>query len=251
MVEALGEMQIATSIIDDTKASNTIKHPIDANYERLNLARMHPLDHDSEEFKILEKYVKNTHGDSHNWFNLNILEVYDIERQGEREQFKKLHNSMLLWHGSRKTNFAGILSQGLRIAPPHVPHSGYMFGKGIYFADCVSKSANYCCAGGNDVVFMLLCEVALGNMLELVTSDYDACNRVRNEGKHSTKGLGRIEPDFSDIAWLDNAIVPCGKTLTREGRYLQYNEYIVYDTNQVLQKYLLKMKFDYKTSLYI
>lgn len=25
---------------------------------------------------------------------------------------------LLLWHGSRSTNFAGILKQGLRIAPP-------------------------------------------------------------------------------------------------------------------------------------
>jgi Poly(ADP-ribose) polymerase catalytic domain len=51
---------------------------------------------------------------------------------------------MLLWHGSRSSNFAGILSQGLRIAPPEAPVTGYMFGKGIYFADMVSKSANYC-----------------------------------------------------------------------------------------------------------
>jgi poly [ADP-ribose] polymerase len=34
----------------------------------------------------------------------------------------------LLWHGSRSTNFGGILSQGLRIAPPEAPVSGYMFG---------------------------------------------------------------------------------------------------------------------------
>ena len=51
---------------------------------------------------------------------------------------------MLLWHGSRLTNYVGILSQGLRIAPPEAPVTGYMFGKGIYFADMVSKSANYC-----------------------------------------------------------------------------------------------------------
>ena len=37
------------------------------------------------------------------------------------------------------------LIQGLRIAPPEAPVTGYMFGKGIYFADMVSKSANYCC----------------------------------------------------------------------------------------------------------
>ena len=33
----------------------------------------------------------------------------------------------------------------MRIAPPEAPVTGYMFGKGIYFADMVSKSANYCC----------------------------------------------------------------------------------------------------------
>lgn len=35
----------------------------------------------------------------------------------------------------------------LRIAPPEAPVSGYMFGKGIYLADVVSKSANYCIPG--------------------------------------------------------------------------------------------------------
>ena len=33
---------------------------------------------------------------------------------------------MLLWHGSRLTNWCGILSQGLRIAPPEAPVTGYM-----------------------------------------------------------------------------------------------------------------------------
>lgn len=76
---------------------------------------------------------------------------------------------LLLWHGSRSTNFAGILKQGLRIAPPEgevlttsvefpsltlifssrywsvlqtlirfevsYDYLGYMFGKGVYFAD--------------------------------------------------------------------------------------------------------------------
>lgn len=43
--------------------------------------------------------------------------------------------------------------------------TGYMFGKGIYFADMVSKSANYCRTSKMDPTgLMLLCEVALGNM---------------------------------------------------------------------------------------
>jgi len=68
-----------------------------------------------------------------------------------------------LWHGSRLTNFVGILSQGLRIAPPEAPVSGYMFGKGVYFADMSSKSANYCSTSvDNPTGILLLCEVALG-----------------------------------------------------------------------------------------
>ncbi|KAJ0086923.1 hypothetical protein Patl1_07160 [Pistacia atlantica] len=72
---------------------------------------------------------------------------------------------MLLWHGSWLTNFVGILSQGLRIAHPEAPATGYMVGKGIYFADLVSKSAQYCYIDKkNPVGLMLFSEVALGEV---------------------------------------------------------------------------------------
>ena len=100
---------------------------------------------------------------------------------------------MLLWHGSRLTNYVGILSKGLKIAPLEAPSTGYMFGKGIYFADMVSKSANYCLATQiNNIGLVLLCEVALGNMNEKFHPDYSAANLP--EGKHSTKGMGQNEP---------------------------------------------------------
>lgn len=66
---------------------------------------------------------------------------------------------MLLWHGSRITNFVGILSQGLRIAPPEAPVSGYLFGKGIYLADMAEKSINYCRSHGSEKALILLIEV--------------------------------------------------------------------------------------------
>lgn len=51
---------------------------------------------------------------------------------------------------------------GLRIAPPEAPVSGYMFGKGVYFADMFSKSANYCYASKDAAAgVLLLCEVVL------------------------------------------------------------------------------------------
>jgi hypothetical protein len=66
---------------------------------------------------------------------------------------------MLLWHGSRLSNFVGILSQGLRIAPPEAPVSGYLFGKGIYLADMSEKSIHYCRSFGSDTALILLIEV--------------------------------------------------------------------------------------------
>lgn len=66
---------------------------------------------------------------------------------------------MLLWHGSRIANFVGILSQGLRIAPPEAPVSGYLFGKGIYLADLAEKSIHYCRSGLNPKALILLIEV--------------------------------------------------------------------------------------------
>ena len=66
---------------------------------------------------------------------------------------------MLLWHGSRVSNFVGILSQGLRIAPPEAPASGYNFGKGIYLADMAEKSIAYCRSYGQPTALILLIEV--------------------------------------------------------------------------------------------
>ncbi|CAG8465535.1 1192_t:CDS:2 [Ambispora leptoticha] len=250
MVETLGEIEIASALLN--QANESSKNQLDAYYDSLMLETMEPLDHNSEEFKLILKYVENTQGATHDQYKLEVLEVFDLERQGERERYKPFsdfHNRMLLWHGSRKTNYAGILSQGLRIAPPHVPSTGYMFGKGVYFADCVSKSANYCFTDNkNNIGLMLLCEVALGDMLELVDADYNADRLVKKEGKHCTKGLGLTIPNPNGSITLENGtVVPCGKGInSNNANYLQYNEYIVYDVNQIFQKYLLKVKFNYK-----
>jgi len=52
-----------------------------------------------------------------------MVDCFKVEREGA-EVFnpKSFGNKRLLWHGSRFTNYTGILSQGLRIAPPEAPH---------------------------------------------------------------------------------------------------------------------------------
>ena len=163
MLDSLLELEIAYNLM---KSSGSEKN-VDGYYKQLN-TEIEVLDKEAEEFSLIQDYVKNTHADIQSSYTLEIKDVFTVKRQGEDERFKpfeKLHNHKLLWYGSRTTNFAGILAQGLRIAPPGAPVTGYMFGKGIYFADMVSKSANYCCTGPtNPTGLLLLCDVALGNV---------------------------------------------------------------------------------------
>ncbi|KAI1320701.1 Poly [ADP-ribose] polymerase 2 [Mortierella claussenii] len=259
MLEALGEIEIAQKLMKENKKADealTI-NPLDQQFASLKLDKLVPMDKESERFKLIQQYVKNSHGATHSSYNLEIDEVFDLARQGEDARFEesgfsKLHNRRLLWHGSRLTNYVGILSQGLRIAPPEAPATGYMFDKGAYFADCVSKSANYCFTDyHNDTGLMLLCEVALGDMFEIEQSDYNAKANSERAGKHSTKGLGQSYPsEQHDVFIEDNLRVQAGPLSTAVTRNnaifrLQYNEYIVYNTSQIKMRYLLRMKFGY------
>uniref|UniRef100_A0A9L0SUW9 Poly [ADP-ribose] polymerase n=1 Tax=Equus caballus TaxID=9796 RepID=A0A9L0SUW9_HORSE len=251
MLDNLLDIEVAYSLLRGG-SDDSSKDPIDVNYEKLK-TDIKVVDKDSEEAETIRKYVKNTHATTHNAYDLEVVDIFKIEREGESQRykpFKQLHNRRLLWHGSRTTNFAGILSQGLRIAPPEAPVTGYMFGKGIYFADMVSKSANYChTSQGDPIGLILLGEVALGNMYELKHASHIS---KLPKGKHSVKGLGKTTPDPSASVTMDGVEVPLGTGISSgvSDTCLLYNEYIVYDIAQVNLKYLLKLKFNFKTSLW-
>ncbi|XP_078440531.1 poly(ADP-ribose) polymerase 2 [Wolffia australiana] len=247
MLEALQDIEIASRLVGfDTDCSE----PLDEKYNKLH-CNISPLDHDCEDYKLVEKYLCNTHAPTHKDWELELEDVFALEREGEFDRYAshrdRLQNKMLLWHGSRVTNFVGILSQGLRIAPPEAPVTGYMFGKGIYFADLVSKSAQYCFTDKKSPVgLLLLSEVALGETHELKKATYV---EQPPEGKMSTKGLGKTAPDKSEfVIWRDQVVVPCGKPVRSSIRAseLLYNEYIVYDTTQVKMQFLVKVRFHHK-----
>lgn len=88
-----------------------------------------------------------------------------------------------------------------------------MFGKGVYFADMVSKSANYCFTNPtNNTGLLLLCEVALGDMNEKFQADYYA--NLLPPGMHSTKGVGKTYPPTESYLDMDGVKVPIGESKT-------------------------------------
>lgn len=249
LLEALSDIQIAVKMVQSSEDSD--EHPLDRQYHSLK-CQLQPLDSNCHEFKLIEKYLQSTHAPTHSDYTMTILDIFSVDRDGESNNFHShLHNRTLLWHGSRMSNWVGILSQGLRVAPPEAPVTGYMFGKGIYFADMSSKSANYCFANqNNDTGLLLLCEVALGDCNELLDADYEANNLPA--GKNSTKGLGRTGPDPTKSVTLDGVTVPMGPGVkTGVGKHnsysLLYNEFIVYNPAQTRMRYLLRIKFNYSS----
>ncbi|XP_021334004.1 poly [ADP-ribose] polymerase 2 isoform X1 [Danio rerio] len=249
LLETLSDIQIAVKMVQSNVKSD--EHPLDRQYHSLN-CQLQPLDTDSNEYKVIEKYLKSTHAPTHTDYTMTLLDVFAVEREVEKDNFNsELQNRMLLWHGSRLSNWVGILSQGLRVAPAEAPVTGYMFGKGIYFADMSSKSANYCFASQkNNQGLLLLSEVALGDSNELLDADYNADQLP--SGKHSTKGLGQTAPDPKKSVSLNGVTVPLGPSVKtgvgQKGGYsLLYNEYIVYNPAQIQMKYLLRVQFNFSS----
>ncbi|RAO73675.1 uncharacterized protein BHQ10_009687 [Talaromyces amestolkiae] len=258
LLDNLTDMEISNQIFSDSLTADSEIHFLDKQFEGLNLDEMTPLDHSSSEFAEISKYLIGATGPTHHW-NLKPQDIFRIERNGEHGRFEEAgmtklpnDNRRLLWHGSRSTNFGGILSQGLRIAPPEAPVNGYMFGKGVYFADISTKSAGYCNShASRGVGLMLLCEVQLGNpMQELVHSSYTAGEDAKANGKLATLGMGSTVPEgWKDASCvhpsLQGVVMPdvsSGlKTLDNIPCSLAYNEYIVYDIAQIRQRYLLKV----------
>ncbi|KAI8824810.1 poly polymerase catalytic domain-containing protein [Fimicolochytrium jonesii] len=200
------------------------------------------LDRESDEFRMVREYMEDTSA------GYDIVSLIDVERGGEKERFAphaNNENRKLLWHGSNTGNFMGILSEGLKVAPVEAASTGYMFGKGIYFADTFCKSVNYSSVGSG-VSCLLLCEVALGKPKELENQEY---MEHPAEGTQSTLGLGQEGPSGQCFIAKDGTRVPRGPIIkyplrtkadgTPIPRYLARNEYIVYDPAQVRIRYML------------
>lgn len=246
MLDALSQLAISSTLLDAGPVD--IENPLDKAYNSLS-CQLTPLPPSSPEFQRVVEFATNTCGKTHMLYSLRVELVLKVNRHGEAERYmarsKSISNRQMLWHGSRTTNYMGILSQGLHIAPPEAPKTGYMFGKGIYLADTCSKSANYCFAcPQNDRGLMLLCEAALGEQKLYTNSCY---MEKAQPGTHSTKGVGYMHPDPAGSETVDGVVWPKGKMMedTQKG-VLLYPEYIIYDVAQCQMKYLIKMHFQFR-----
>lgn len=250
LLEVLRDVGISAKLKKESAKDK--EHPLQAQYKSLK-AEMGVLDKTSPEFRVISDAVTKTQGPTHNASRMEVQEVFSLDRSDEADAFSPYEhaaNRQLLWHGSRLSNMVGILSQGLRIAPPEAPSTGYMFGKGVYFADVCSKSANYCHANEKQPFgLLLLAEVCLEESKEMEEAhDF----KVPPAGFQSVMGCGKYVPDPAGQTTVggahNEAVLHTGRPVRVEGRQassLLYNEFIVYDTARLRLRYVVKVKHDF------
>jgi poly [ADP-ribose] polymerase len=250
ILDDLRNIVVGVQIINDVQAD---ENPIDAVYKNVK-TDITPLSKRAKMYGELVKYVSNTHGPSHGC-KLDVMEIFEISQQDKKAKYDKfckdnnIANKMLLFHGTPQSCVLSIFQKDFyldisKLKDMNVVQTGKMFGYGIYFADMVSKSFNYTRAyGTNDVACMILGEVAVGNMAERTKADYYINkDSLAKTGHHSTKGVGKIAPS-SGVVTKDKVLIPNGKAEeVKRSTGLRYNEYIVYDIDQILIKYLVLVK---------
>eukprot|EP01132_Coremiostelium_polycephalum_P001539 gene1539-1936_t len=238
LVDTMSDIEVANNL-RKLSAQSSSGNSLDDNYAVLKTDIQH-IDSDSFTFRSIKELAESTMDTKEYIFD--IQDIYQINREGESQRYSQWefnNNRMLLWHGSRISNWVGILGQGLRIAPPEAPKTGYRFGKGIYFADTFSVSAGYCATSqSSPYAILALAEVALGNSEALYRDTYMECPTF---GFSSSKAIGMRTPMYYDQ--FNNTTIIKGPVVSNGlDTSCTHNEYVVYDVSQVNIKYLLVVR---------
>lgn len=70
MLQSLEDIQIFTKMLDEGKVASDI-NTLDSNYLKLK-TNIEPIERTTDEFNIIQKYLKNTHAKTHSNYRLEI-----------------------------------------------------------------------------------------------------------------------------------------------------------------------------------
>jgi poly [ADP-ribose] polymerase len=166
LLETLSSIQSTQSLFCQHELELSLCHPLDLYYQLL-CCNLSPLPFDDPLTDLLTQSFLNTHADSHQSFTLDLAAIFTVTKASERLRYlpfeQTLHNKFMLWYPVAQTALARVLREGVKMPGEEVPAETFRYGKGIYFYDCASKAVHTSPPRG-EVGYMVLCEVALGEM---------------------------------------------------------------------------------------
>lgn len=190
----------------------------------------------TDEIKMIKDLMKSNSD--------KFIRAYKVKHLSSDKKFqnyckdRKIVNTELLWHGSRACNWFSIISQSLKIRPSGVVTNGSLFGsEGIYFANNVMKSRNYCgmygsywVSGNSSTGFVALFETAYGqypyNVYSFSSEYYNMNEKKLNEKQQGATCLHAHAGTKLDGSWSE----------------LKNDEIIFYNEDAMTIRYLVEIK---------
>lgn len=235
-------------VIDEVPYMNNIIHNDIDVFNNFNNILKRMTDEDPI-YNMICQYVKINNGMTH-IYDITVVDIFKYNKINSN--FVNHGNNCYLFHGSRFSNIYSILYSGLKIAPKHIPRTGDTFGHGLYFANCSTKSFNYCYSEiYSDFGCLLLCKVSLGNMLSLSNVRRYTYETLTNEGYNSIKVIGKNSPKETDN-YINNVYLPIGELCENtnfKNSTVIYDEYVCYNTDQVQIEYVIYCKHKKKKGI--
>ncbi|UJR11204.1 hypothetical protein I4U23_015385 [Adineta vaga] len=215
LIEKLDLCQMLRDMLTVNELTNwNMKAPIEAKYRALK-CYIETLSSSTPEYKNIVKLIESS--------------TDSVAKQTDTFNFSTtLSHQQQLFHGSKYTNFLGILSRGLVMPKMVVEELGVTrtdvgcLGYGIYFSDSVSTSLQYTTAStvrpGRRL--LCICRVALGESAKYYS--FSPTLTKPADGFHSTHGIKRTEENHS--MFIDN-------------------EYAIYRLDQQLLLYIVEVSW--------
>lgn len=204
---------------------------LDMRYSALNCS-VTQLPAGSSEYMEVERHVKGSQVPEKN-LDINIIGIFKLSRPVEEAQFDHVvGNEQLLFHGSRYSNFVGLLSRGLLMPKVIVGRGGTRtdagnLGNGIYFGSASTTAAQYTQPSANNDRLLLVNRVALGKV-----KDYT----------ERTVGLSAPPSGFDSVHGLASSPF--------RSSFFEDDEYVVFRPEQQKMQYLVRFTLNHdKTSV--
>lgn len=185
---------------------------------------------DAEYDKVVKFYHEGINANHRSAAQKRVKNVFKLVYKPEHEEriantAEKIGNTQWLWHGTSPQNVLNILRTGLFCPDSKDGRyniTGRMFGDGIYLSDQSTKSLNYSTGfwggGRAKTAFMFLTDTAMGKTY-----------------KPERRGLSEI-PGYARKCNFDSIFV------SGNSRYVQNNEMIVWNVDQVRLQYLVEFE---------
>eukprot|EP00443_Scrippsiella_acuminata_P018211 CAMPEP_0115305320 /NCGR_PEP_ID=MMETSP0270-20121206/71960_1 /TAXON_ID=71861 /ORGANISM="Scrippsiella trochoidea, Strain CCMP3099" /LENGTH=230 /DNA_ID=CAMNT_0002723519 /DNA_START=45 /DNA_END=737 /DNA_ORIENTATION=+ len=177
-----------------------------------------------------------------------LVKVSQSEQLRQNEsRAKVLGEATQLFHGTSIGNALKICRSGFQL-----PRKAGMFGRGVYFADCPLKSANFA-PDSATASFQYFREYGLEGLWKKTRGQMLLCDVYLGRSKTMRKACSELDPsnDLKPSSWFEKIACALSGSEEYDSVYVpggwfgavRVTEYVVYKEHQGIPRYLIEFQY--------